>query len=142
MWIRFASIRARRASSSLIVASRRSVAPMRACACAQFADAPFAHVVTALVVDDVSSNRKLIAFHVRKLGFEVELAEDGAEAVAAHSRKRARTGGGGLTHRTATAARLGRVEGDPGLPSGKPSLAAAPSRAETMASLAATAAAK
>ena len=48
----------------------------------------------ALVVDDVSSNRKLIAFHVRKLGFEVELAEDGAEAVAAHSRKRARTGGG------------------------------------------------
>ncbi|KAH8058328.1 phosphorelay sensor kinase [Aureococcus anophagefferens] len=55
---------------------------------------PVRRRAAALVVDDVSSNRKLIAFHVRKLGFEVELAEDGAEAVAAHSLKRARTGGG------------------------------------------------
>ena len=31
---------------------------MRACACAQFADAPFAHVVTALVVDDVSNRHR------------------------------------------------------------------------------------
>ena len=33
-------------------------------------------------MDDVASNRKLLAFHLRRLGFQCEFAENGAEAVA------------------------------------------------------------